>query len=98
MVVIVVLFEVLPDCIEAFLTAAVKQASLSKQHEVDCLQFDVAQDSVDPKRFYFYERYTDSDSFVVHQQTEYFAEFRSAIAPLIHTRQRYEATQIEPPV
>jgi autoinducer 2-degrading protein len=98
MVVIVVLFEVLPDCIDAFLTASLRQASLSKKNEIDCLQFDVSQDSSDPKRFYFYERYTDAAAFVSHQKTEYFAEFRAAIGPLIQTRQRYEATQIEPPV
>lgn len=70
-------FEVAPENLDAFLTAARIDAEQSVAGEAGCLQFDVIIDrEARPVRVMFYEVYIDRAAFDAHLETSHLAAFR----------------------
>jgi autoinducer 2-degrading protein len=74
--------HVVPDQVDAFLTAtqANHEASLT---EPGVLRFDVVQDVDDPAHVVLVEVYADDDAPAAHKDTAHYATWRDAVAPLM---------------
>lgn len=71
-----------PDCVEAFRTATLANASASRK-EPGMVRFDVAQDVEDPTRFVLVEVYRDAAAAAAHKETAHYAAWRDAVATLL---------------
>jgi quinol monooxygenase YgiN len=77
---LVVSLQVKPGHRDAFLAAITENAKRSFADEPGCLQFDVAADTGDDHRVWFYELYTDQAAFEAHRAAPHFAAWRRAAA------------------
>jgi quinol monooxygenase YgiN len=92
--VIVADFEVRPDAIDAFLEAAIADASASVANEPGCRQFDVTRSNEDPNRVLLYEVYDSVAAFDAHLKMPHLATFRDQIEPLVVSRQIRRLTRV----
>lgn len=74
--------HVVPDQIDAFLeaTRANHAASLT---EPGVLRFDVVQDLADPAHVVLVEVYRDEAGAAAHKETDHYATWRDAVAPVM---------------
>lgn len=73
---------VLPEHVAAFLAASEANAGASRQ-EPGVVRFDVIQDRDDPGHVMLVEIYRDEDAAAAHKQTEHYATWRDAVAPMM---------------
>jgi quinol monooxygenase YgiN len=92
--VIVAEFEIKPDAIDAFVAAAIADASASVANEAGCRQFDVTRSNEHPNRILLYEVYDSEAAFDAHLQTPHLAMFREQIEPLVLSRQARRLTRL----
>ena len=92
--VIVAEFEVKPEAIDAFLAAAVADASASVANEPGCRQFDVTRSSEQPNRVLLYEVYHSAAAFDAHLEMPHLQTFRERIEPLVVSRQVRRLTRV----
>lgn len=71
-----------PDCIEAFKTATLANASKSLQ-EPGIARFDVLQRQDDPTRFLLLEAYRTAEAPARHKETEHYQVWRDTVAPMM---------------
>ncbi len=81
--VVIAEFEVRPECIEAFLDAALDDARHSLADEPGCRQFDVVRPEGSGTAVLFYEVYDSRAAFDAHLETPHLARFRAAFPPLV---------------
>jgi quinol monooxygenase YgiN len=82
MLVVHVHVHVLPDCVEAFKTASLANASASLK-EPGVARFDVIQSSDDPTRFVLVEVYKNAEAPVQHKQTSHYQIWRDTVADMM---------------
>jgi len=92
--VIVAEFEVKPEALDAFVAAAIADASASVANEPGCRQFDVTRSNEQPNRIVLYEVYDSEAAFDAHLQTPHLATFRDQIEPLVLSRQARRLTRL----
>lgn len=92
--VIVAEFEVAPDAVEAFVAAAIEDASASVAREPGCRQFDVTRSSEEPNRIVLYEVYDSAAAFDAHLAMPHLAAFRDRIEPLVISRRVQRLTRL----
>jgi quinol monooxygenase YgiN len=92
--VIVAEFEVKPEAIDAFLEAAVADASASVANEPGCRQFDVTRSSEQPNRVLLYEVYDSAAAFDAHLETPHLKTFRDRIEAMVVSRQVRRLTRV----
>lgn len=83
MYVITVTFEIDPAHLESFRPLMQKQADNSLNNETGCQQFDVCYSTETTNHCFLYEKYDDRAAFDVHLAKDYFAEFDTAVTPLV---------------
>lgn len=82
MLIVHVHVHVLPESIEAFREASVRNASHSVR-EPGVARFDVVQQSGDPARFVLVEVYRDASGAAAHKETEHYKAWRDQVAPMM---------------
>lgn len=82
MLVVHVHVRVKPECVEAFKTATLANASASVR-EPGIARFDVVQQQDDPTRFVLVEAYRTSAAPAAHKETAHYATWRDAVAPMM---------------
>ena len=82
MYVVVVNIHVKPEAVAEFITATADN-HLNTRNEPANLRFDVLRRTDDPNRFVLYEAYQTDADFTAHQQTEHYARWRDAVAPMM---------------
>jgi quinol monooxygenase YgiN len=92
--VIVAEFEVKPEAIDAFLEAAVADASASVANEPGCRQFDVTRSNEHPNRVLLYEVYDSQEAFDAHLEMPHLRTFRERIESLVVSRQARRLTRV----
>jgi quinol monooxygenase YgiN len=92
--VVVAEFEVRPDAIDAFLEAAIADASASVANEPGCRQFDVTRSSEQPNRVLLYEVYDSAAAFDAHLETPHLKTFRDRIESLVVSRAVRRLTRV----
>jgi len=92
--VIVAEFEVKPEAVDAFIDAAIADASASVANEAGCRQFDVCRSNEEPNRILLYEVYDSAAAFDAHLKTPHLAVFRDQIEPLVVSRQARRLTRL----
>jgi quinol monooxygenase YgiN len=92
--VIVAEFEVRPEAIDAFLEAAIADASASIAKEAGCRQFDVTRSNEHPNQVLLYEVYDSQAAFDAHLETPHLKAFRDQIDPWVVTRQVRRLTRV----
>ena len=92
--VIVAEFEVKPEAIDAFLAAAVADASASVANEPGCRQFDVTRSNDQPNHVLLYEVYDSAAAFDAHLETPHLKVFRDQIEPMVASRQARRLTRV----
>lgn len=79
---VTVSFLIKPTQMDHFLPLMVENARLSKENEVDCLQFDVCRGD-DADMVFLYEIYTDRAAFDLHLQSAHFKTFDAAVRDMV---------------
>ncbi len=87
MFVVTVLFEVVPDQADLFVTRVRQQAKDSLASEPGCYRFDVCIDQSIPERIFLYEIYTDKAAFDLHLASQHFKAFNEEVAPITTNKQ-----------
>ena len=93
--VIVAEFEVRPDAIDAFLEAAIADASSVGRQRAGLPP--VRRDALErePNRVLLYEVYDSQAAFDAHLQTPHLTTFRERIEPLVTSRQVRRLTRVQ---
>lgn len=92
MLTVLVYVHVKADCVDAFRTASLANASASRQ-EPGIAQFDVLQQHDDPTRFVLIESYRTPDAPAKHKETAHYATWRDTVAGMMaepRTSTKYE--------
>jgi quinol monooxygenase YgiN len=92
--VIVAEFEVRPEALDAFLEAAIADATASVANEPGCRQFDVTRSNEEPSRVLLYEVYDSAAAFDAHLAMPHLKVFRDRIEPLVVSRQVRRLTRV----
>lgn len=82
MLIVQVHVHVKPDCIEAFRTATIDNASHSVQ-EAGIARFDVLQQQDDPSRFVLVEVYRSMEATAAHKETDHYKRWRDTVADMM---------------
>ena len=82
MLIVHVQIHVKPDCVEAFKTATLLNAR-SSLLEPGIRRFDVVQQADDATRFVLVEVYRDAAAQAEHKETQHYAAWRDAVAPMM---------------
>ena len=93
MLIVVVDIAITPGQVNEFLRASIDNATASLS-EPGVIRFDVVQDQADPTHALLIEVYTDADAVAAHKQTEHYAAWRDAVAPMMarpRTSQKFSA-------
>jgi quinol monooxygenase YgiN len=77
-----VLVHVKPEAVQAFQMSSAENARHSVQ-EPGIARFDVIQQQSDPTRFVLVEVYRTADDPARHKETEHYAVWRDAVAPMM---------------
>ena len=83
MFVVCVEFEIMPQYLDDFLAAMLKNAAKSYELELGCQQFDVCQEQQNPNTIILYEIYNDETAFEVHKAAPYYHELNHAIDGMV---------------
>jgi autoinducer 2-degrading protein len=67
-----------PAFVQPFVEATLDNAR-NTRHEPGNIRFDVLQAEDDPARFFLYEVYQRKEDLAVHQQTEHYARWKTAV-------------------
>lgn len=92
--IVVAEFEVKAEAIDAFLEAAIADASASVANEPGCRQFDVTRSNEEPNRVLLYEVYDSEAAFDAHRAMPRLKTFRERIEPLIVSRHGRRLTRV----
>lgn len=84
--VLIVEFDVKPDCVDRFIEIVTENALASVRDEPGCRQFDVLQSPDEANRIVLYEVYDDAACFDAHRTTPHFATFDGEVGELIAGR------------
>ncbi|MEI8342874.1 MAG: putative quinol monooxygenase [Verrucomicrobiota bacterium] len=96
MLIIHVLVQVKPECIDAFREASTENANHSIL-EPGIARFDVIQQNDDPTQFVLVEVYRDQAANDAHKETAHYAKWRDTVAPMMaEPRQRRIYSNIFP--
>ena len=79
MVVTAVRVKVVPEHVDDFIAASVKNHEASVQ-EPGNMRFDVLQSFEDPGRFLLYEAYESEEAAKAHKDTAHYQEWRETVA------------------
>ena len=82
MYIVHVFVHVLPECVEPFKAASVRNAEKSLQ-EPGVARFDVVQQEDDPTRFVLVEVYRTPEDAVKHKETDHYEAWRDAVAAMM---------------
>ena len=82
MLIVLVHVRVKPECVEAFKTATIDNAS-SSVREPGIARFDVLQQNDDPARFILVEIYRDLEAPARHKDTGHYQKWRDAVAGMM---------------
>ena len=82
MFVMCVTVRVVPDQVDAFISATRANAEATRA-EPKNVRFDVSRAVDDPARFFLYEVYRDEAGFRDHQRTPHYLAWKEAVAPLM---------------
>lgn len=82
MLIVHVLVQVKPECVEAFKAASLDNARHSV-HETGIARFDVVQQADDPTRFVLVEVYRTDDAPAKHKETVHYARWRDTVADMM---------------
>ncbi len=82
MLIVHVHVQVTPEGVEAFREATVRNAQASVR-EPGVARFDVVQQADDPTRFVLIEVYRSAEGAAAHKETDHYAAWRDAVAPLM---------------
>ena len=82
MLVVHVHVHVKPECIEAFKTATLTNASASLE-EPGVARFDVIQNQGNPTHFILVEAYETSDAPAAHKETQHYQVWRHTVADMM---------------
>jgi len=74
--------RVLDDRVDEFLAASVTNAQASLA-EPGVVRFDVIQDVADPSHVVLVEVYVDEAAGLAHKETDHYATWRDAVAPMM---------------
>lgn len=81
MYIVTVNFVIASEFTSEFTSAMLEQAKNSIELEADCHVFDVCSASDNACSIYLYEKYTDSDAFQTHLESEHFKSFDALVTP-----------------
>jgi quinol monooxygenase YgiN len=96
MLIVHVHVHVKPESIEEFRQATLENARASVQ-EPGIARFDVMQLEDDATRFVLTEVYRTPEAPAAHRETEHYAKWRDAVAPMMaEPRQRAQYTAVFP--
>ena len=73
---------IVPDQLDAFLTATEANAAASRQ-EPGILRFDVLSDRADAGHVVLVEIYADEAAAAAHKETAHYATWRDTVAPMM---------------
>lgn len=82
MLVVHVHVRVKPECIDAFKSATLANASASVQ-EPGVARFDVVQQNDDPTRFVLVEAYRNANAPAAHKETAHYALWRDTVVSMM---------------
>ena len=82
MLIVHVHVQVKPESVEEFRQATLENARASVQ-EPGIARFDVVQQQDDPNRFVLIEVYRTLEAPAAHKETEHYAKWRDAVAPMM---------------
>jgi len=82
MIATLVYIHVLPEFIDAFKAASLKNREHSI-HEPGNIRFDLLQMDNDPARFVFYEAYENESAVADHKNTEHYLEWKTKVAHMM---------------
>ncbi len=82
MLVVHIQIHVKPECVEAFKTATIANASASLR-EPGIARFDFVQQADDPTRFVLVEAYRTADAPAAHKKTAHYAAWRETVGPMM---------------
>lgn len=82
MLIVLVHVHVKPDCVEAFRTASLENATNSIQ-EPGIARFDVLQNNDDPNRFILNEVYRTEDAPAAHKEAEHYLKWRETVKDMM---------------
>ncbi len=82
MLIVHVDIHVIPELVEDFLAASRANATASLG-ESGILRFDVIEDLADPAHVVLVEVYEDDAAAAAHKETEHYATWRDAVAPMM---------------
>jgi len=82
MLVVHIQVHVKPECVDAFKTATLANASASVR-EPGIARFDVIQQADDPMRFVLVEAYRTAAAPAAHKETAHYAVWRDTVAPMM---------------
>ena len=85
MYMILVRFDVRPECHQDFQALAQRHAEESLREETDTLVFHIVEDEEHPDRFYAIEGYTDRTAYEAHQQGPVLARNGPLVRPMLAT-------------
>ncbi len=97
MLAVVVLIEAVPGKEEALISALKGNARHSRTEET-CHRWEWSRDIHDGTKFAIYELYDDLAAFEAHKASDHFAEWKTASADCIATKQssQYQITDPQP--
>jgi autoinducer 2-degrading protein len=83
MYVVLVQFDVRPECREDFRALARRHAEDSLREEPGTLQFHIVQDETNPDRFYAVEGYADNAAHEAHRRGPILARNGPLVGPML---------------
>lgn len=92
-----VYIHVKPECVEAFRTATIANASASRA-EKGCVRFEVFRQADDPQRFVLVEAWRDAQAHAAHRDTLHYIKWRDAVNPMMATTRHSTTYQDVEPV
>jgi (4S)-4-hydroxy-5-phosphonooxypentane-2,3-dione isomerase len=87
MEVLVVLFKIKPQFIEAFAGAIRENARLSLANEPGCRQFDVCINPAQPAEFFLYELYDSEQAIQAHLESGHFLHMNTLTTDWVDSKQ-----------
>ena len=82
MFIVHVFVHVLPECVEPFKAATVRNAEKSLK-EPGIARFDLIQKDDDPTRFVLAEVYRSPEDAARHKETDHYETWRDTVAPMM---------------
>ncbi len=82
MIATVVMIDVLPECVDAFIEIT-KYNHENSRKEAANIRFDLLRDNKNPNKFILYEVYEDEAAAARHKETEHYNKWRETVAPMM---------------